>query len=562
MSQSTQPREPKGRPTGGRWTEQQLAASGLALTDLDTPGRDLFAARREELAAGGFVPGLATQAVVSPETTERRADWWDTHFVQAEYAGQSGGYPQMPDDYTPGQTLGHALSGNRRTHRMKYTTGGVQLRMPSKTSIARYSAENGHGTFDVPVSASLPSGDVQGWVRVTRNGPGQWHTTGVGFEEGVELGVAEAVGATLEGRAAALKPQSFGDLIARRTERQAAQGIAMEAVSSTWIESVGYDHADGILATMTTAGSVYGHQVPPETFEALRQARSPGALFNKAVKGHDRVELSRCSDCGRYKALSGEHKCPGSHKDATGPSAHTQAARARAAAVTGAIKTPTPSVPPETAGAATGGDRFGGVGHTFDPNAKHIDLRAKLQERASDPRREPGTKALHGERGWTVRVADELEPFTASTYVPSAYHEGINSYLPAVENGSSGPMRFDGVDAQAAAALASKMPPGARSERQNNAPTVGTMLAAAAQNPGTVELSGYVVGPDRSDERVSVDGVYIFDAELTQVDDAATVLNAAKNVYGLHDAARRPDELRLVEVPWRPGEKAWHLWWD
>ncbi|HLS00525.1 MAG TPA: hypothetical protein VK054_00865, partial [Beutenbergiaceae bacterium] len=84
------------------------------------------------------------------------------------------------------------------------------------------------------------------------------------------------------------------------------------------------------------------------------------------------------------------------------------------------------------------------------------------------------------------------------------------------------------------------------------------IMKSAASHPGKVEFGGYIAGPDRSDERISADTVFIFDEEA----DANALLLKARDHYGLSDATRAPDELQLVEVPWRPGEKAWRLWWD
>src|SRR5699024_3666617 len=104
-----QPRQPQGRPTGGEWTEGALDGSGLTL---DTPAPrmddDMLTARREALANAGYVPGVATTAVAAPEVTDRRDEWWETHFIQAEH-DNTGGYPKMPDDYTPTRSGGHAL---------------------------------------------------------------------------------------------------------------------------------------------------------------------------------------------------------------------------------------------------------------------------------------------------------------------------------------------------------------------------------------------------------------------------------------------------------------------
>ena len=46
-----------------------------------------------------------------------------------------------------------------------------------------------------------------------------------------------------------------------------------------------------------------------------------------------------------------------------------------------------------------------------------------------------------------------------------------------------------------------------RTERQNDGPSIGSVLHAVIANPDTVRAHGYVVGPSRCDERVTVEGV-------------------------------------------------------
>lgn len=557
---TTQPRKPKGLPVGGQWTTQELAGAGISLLGHRPLSEDLLAQRREQLQEQGYVPSVSTQAVASPETTANRGQWWDSHFIQAEY-DSGGGYAQMPDDYTPSQTSGRAMSGRRRTHRMAYTTGGVALRMPSRTAINRFAAETKGDTFDVPVAASLPSGDVQTWVRLTRHGPGQWEATALGMDgdgrASERIGLSEAVAATMEGRAAALKPQSFGDLIERRKKKIAESGFTMDQVRSGWISSVGYDSAAGVMGTMTTDGRVYGHQVSKATFDAVRQAHSPGRAFNKIVKGHGRAGVEQCPECGRFKAEGAAHTCPAGHKDPR-TSADPQAVRARARAL-GLVTAP------HQRHASAGRDYQAGQSHrdpteptgpvhVRDENEQRIDLASVLGTQDS-AYVEPGRVTDHGaERGWTARVLPAtLGPHTSSTYAPDEYRL-------TGTNGSMGLVSYAGVGSDTAAQLLADCPQDAlMQERQNDAPRVSTMLQAAVAHPGRVELGGYVVGSERSDERLSADTAYIFGEADT---DPSEVLVKAKNTYGLTDALRRPDNLDLVQVPWRPGEKAWRLWWD
>ena len=94
--------------------------------------------------------------------------------------------------------------------------------------------------------------------------------------------------------------------------------------------------------------------------------------------------------------------------------------------------------------------------------------------------------------------------------------------------------------------------------RHGNAPTLRHLLAATTRNPGRVELAGYAVGPRRNDERIAADRVYLF----TDAPTGADAWRQAQDDYGILGAAAPPDDIDLVCVPWRPGEKAWLLAWD
>ena len=138
-SNSAPNRVPPGVPTGGQFAPiNRPEATGAKLVDNDTanPVSDVdvdafLADRRERIRAGGDVsPAAAPRASVDPRSSAYVHDWWEAEHATAEYGNEAGAYPQMPDDYTPSQGLGNALSGHRRTHRMAYSGAGVSMRMP------------------------------------------------------------------------------------------------------------------------------------------------------------------------------------------------------------------------------------------------------------------------------------------------------------------------------------------------------------------------------------------------------------------------------------------------
>lgn len=327
---SIQKRQPAGQPIGGQFAPESRSESSVSL--ITAPAVTARDTRRAALVHGGYVSPIAGAALDVPGLAEGAGDWWDTHFVRAEYRPDGGGYPQMPDDYTPGGTAGQALSGGRRTHRMAYTGAGVTLRMPSATSVKRFAAEQHGRTFDVPVSAEFPGGTVSGWVRVTRHGDHEWSVSGLGFRDQDSAYVAEAVSAVLESRRPSRALEQVGDLLERRRQRIASGGTKIDPTTrSSFISGVGYDQSSGSMLVKIGARS-YGYKVVREMFEAVRGAKHPGQVYNRLVKGRPRTEVESCEKCSRFFAAGSSHRCPSRHRQPTAaPSPQNLAARARAA---------------------------------------------------------------------------------------------------------------------------------------------------------------------------------------------------------------------------------------
>lgn len=294
-----------------------------------------MAERRELLRSAGFIPATTLQATASPSTTEHREDWWDRNLVAAEYRTSGNKtYPQMPDDYTPAKTFGQAMSGLRRTHRMNYQNGDISVRMPSATAVKRYSAENGHPTFDVPVSVSIKGGaPVQGWVRVTKTGPHSWEATAQGGSGDNADMLSEAVAATLESRRPSIALKRIPDLLAARRQREEAKGDPLEPIRSSFIDAIGYDESTGTMATKI-GEKVYGHRVSKDFFEQVKNSERPGAVFNKFIKGNPGASVQKCPRCARFFTPAKAHTCPTAHKEESGLNQdYTERARKRAEAV-------------------------------------------------------------------------------------------------------------------------------------------------------------------------------------------------------------------------------------
>lgn len=117
-------------------------------------------------------------------------------------------------------------------------------------------------------------------------------------------------------------------------------------------------------------------------------------------------------------------------------------------------------------------------------------------------------------RGWTfdIGVPDIIASYTSA--------EGLALYRALLDEDPGVAQRFrragggllycGGLTGDAALSLLEELPVASLDDRQNESPTLGAFLRAAAAHPGQVELIGYCVGPDRADELFSVDGVLIY----------------------------------------------------
>lgn len=330
-----QPRHPSGTPVGGQWAPMTHDEADIGL---EGPVRSALQRRARELREIGFAQPMSLSSRLSG--TGLRT-WWLSQLAIGEHmAGPGKEYPKMPDDETPSGGHGRSFTGKRRTHLRSYAGAGVGIRMPSVAAVRRYAAKlaegtNGPVTFDVPVSASHPDGEVSGWVRVTRSPDGSWASRALGFphdDKGREY-ISEGVQCLLEARRPTRALSEVGDLLERRRQRRSEMGVKLRPTKSTWVRQVGYDYETGTLV-VSTGSHVYGYKAPERTYQAIANAYSPGRAYNLFVRGKvQRVDITECEKCGRYSAQvdgEGHHRCPPSE-------APRAAMAARAARIEGEV---------------------------------------------------------------------------------------------------------------------------------------------------------------------------------------------------------------------------------
>lgn len=177
---------------------------------------------------------------------------------------------------------------------------------------------------------------------------------------------------------------------------------------------------------------------------------------------------------------------------------------------------------------------------------------------------EAEAEGFYGERGWTTRkrIRRILRPFlTESVYPWLADYSRDTEILADYEP-------FHGLNAPAAKRLMGILPMRNLAERQNFSPTCEAMLRATIDNPETVELVGYAIGPNRRDERVSFEGLIYYvdraDDDTNPVSAAARtrLWNKIRTELKLESARLEPDELHRFRPAWNPQREGWWVWWD
>jgi len=181
----------------------------------------------------------------------------------------------------------------------------------------------------------------------------------------------------------------------------------------------------------------------------------------------------------------------------------------------------------------------------------------------------PDSQRLYGPPGWTVRIGlwCLLEPWLD---VPRCLPGETALHMDAVGAPMSDYVPFRGMDAATAADLLALIPVPALADRQNLSPSLKAMLTACAGADGRVRLSGYGIGPQREDERLSAEALWVADpdlqgyevfAEHNRLCQCSALWERVKERYEL-DARCIPDDIVRTRPEWAGGGVGWWMWWD
>lgn len=176
-------------------------------------------------------------------------------------------------------------------------------------------------------------------------------------------------------------------------------------------------------------------------------------------------------------------------------------------------------------------------------------------------------------------IDQELKYMSNGWTVFSALYELFGLSRPCrLSTSTAGSLNWTGADADYAplacidyiqARLALRLlPPLALKDRQNRAPDLGSLLRACAASEGDIWLQGYLIGPARSDERLSVDGIFIAQDERGpwQVDTFHSPSCQCQGLWAYLQGELGLDGAMPDEIIWREidatGAQGWWLWWD
>lgn len=210
-----------------------------------------------------------------------------------------------------------------------------------------------------------------------------------------------------------------------------------------------------------------------------------------------------------------------------------------------------------------------GTGRENDPDCVPAATEAEHAGADSDPR-----EGMYGRRGWSVRcgmwqVIGDYRDRMRADLIPASHGMGPCSL---VENGA--PLEdytpFHDLGPSAARRLLEILPREQMGDRQNLGPSLGACLRACVAGRGRMRLSGYAIGPQRLDERMTVEGMWLADRNLLDMDlcevhedgcQCRELWYAVRDCYSL-DARCQPDEVRHALRYWNHGEEGTWLWWD
>ena len=173
---------------------------------------------------------------------------------------------------------------------------------------------------------------------------------------------------------------------------------------------------------------------------------------------------------------------------------------------------------------------------------------------------------LYGPEGWTIdsgvwNVVSKSEPSKIGAIIDG---KPTTDYV-----------RFNRLGSAGAQTLLDNLPAEALKEKQNCGPELEGLLKACAAHQDKVLLSGYCIAPERTDERITVDTLWVSDELVPELEGLAVKQSHDKNCHcnkvweavAKHfnlNADAMPDDITHRTAIGRTPQtsEGWYFWWD
>lgn len=173
---------------------------------------------------------------------------------------------------------------------------------------------------------------------------------------------------------------------------------------------------------------------------------------------------------------------------------------------------------------------------------------------------------LYGPEGWTLdsgvwNVVSKSEPSEIGTIIDG---KPTTDYV-----------RFNRLGSAGAQTLLDNLPAEALKERQNCGPELEGLLKACAAHQDKVLLSGYCIAPERTDERITVDAVWVSDELVPELEGLSVQEHHSRDCHcnRVWEAVAKHFNLNADAVPDDIAHRAalgrtpqtsegWYFWWD
>lgn len=177
-------------------------------------------------------------------------------------------------------------------------------------------------------------------------------------------------------------------------------------------------------------------------------------------------------------------------------------------------------------------------------------------------------------RGYSLDAVRALAPKTSSTYWKYGFRKGIRFEGDPErgedpwEHNAGETAHFSGATKDDADKVIAAMPKERLFDdrRKDGPPCTLEILRTVQRRPGAIEATGTIYSPLREDEGVSAWGVHVYDEQMISDHEAGKLpgdkVASRLGMRRREESFEPPEDIRVSENPWRPGERCLTIEWE